>query len=104
MPRPPPPAQQPLPEYSPLVPGAYPHGPSGHPQDLRNDSVMGSTYPYGFPSHSYPQPRKRRGNLPKDATKIMKDWFAAHKDSPYPSEEQKQSLVTQTRLNMSQVC
>lgn len=64
---------------------------------------MSSAYNgYGFPP-SYPPPRKRRGNLPKDATKIMKEWFAAHKDSPYPSEEQKQMLVGQTRLNMSQV-
>lgn len=103
MPRPPPPNQQPLPEYG-LVPGAYPHGSSGHPQELRNDSVMGSAYSYGFPSHSYPLPRKRRGNLPKDATKVMKEWFGKHKDSPYPTEEQKQELVRLTRLNMSQVC
>ncbi|KAE9968038.1 hypothetical protein EG328_007814 [Venturia inaequalis] len=102
MPRPPPPNQQPLPEYG-LVPGAYPHGSSGHPQELRNDSVMGSAYSYGFPSHSYPLPRKRRGNLPKDATKVMKEWFGKHKDSPYPTEEQKQELVRLTRLNMSQV-
>lgn len=103
MSRPPPPSQQALPEYA-LAPGAYHHGSSGHPQDLRNDSVMGSVYPYGFPSHSYPPPRKRRGNLPKDATKVMKEWFGKHKDSPYPTEEQKQELVRLTRLNMSQVC
>ncbi|QDS69323.1 hypothetical protein FKW77_003326 [Venturia effusa] len=98
------PAQQALPEYAPLGPSAYPPGPSGMPQDVRNDSVLGTAYPtYGFPPHAYPPPRKRRGNLPKEATKVMKEWFAAHKDSPYPSEEQKQMLVSQTRLNMSQV-
>ncbi|TID27085.1 hypothetical protein E6O75_ATG01578 [Venturia nashicola] len=100
--RPLPSAQQPLPEYS-LAPGTYPYGSSGHPQELRNDSVMGPAYPYGFPSNTYPLPRKRRGNLPKDATKVMKEWFGKHKDSPYPTEEQKQELVRLTRLNMSQV-
>ncbi|KAF2433454.1 hypothetical protein EJ08DRAFT_555005, partial [Tothia fuscella] len=47
--------------------------------------------------------RKRRGNLPKEATKAFKEWFQEHKDSPYPSEDEKQRLCDMTKLNMSQV-
>lgn len=47
--------------------------------------------------------RKRRGNLPKEATTILKDWFSRHRDSPYPSEEEKVILCKQTRLSMNQV-
>jgi len=47
--------------------------------------------------------RRRRGNLPKEATKILKDWFEVHTDSPYPQEDQKNKLAAQTGLCMNQV-
>ncbi|KAF1960906.1 hypothetical protein CC80DRAFT_267125 [Byssothecium circinans] len=47
--------------------------------------------------------RKRRGNLPKEATTILKNWYAAHQDSPYPSEDEKNELVRSTMLTMNQV-
>lgn len=97
--------QQPLPQYA-------PHG-SGYPHDQRLRIDSANPYdPFGFsqgqyygapPHHIYPQ-RKRRGNLPKEATKIMKDWFHSHTDSPYPTEEEKQALCDRTKLQMSQVC
>ena len=47
--------------------------------------------------------RKRRGNLPKEATNILKEWFAANRTSPYPSEDQKMELCRVTNLSLNQV-
>ena len=61
----------------------------------------------GFEGMSeYPEEQKtkrRRGNLPKSTTDILKGWFHDHLDHPYPSEEEKQVLMCRTRLTMSQV-
>jgi hypothetical protein len=48
--------------------------------------------------------RKRRGNLPKEATGILKDWFSSHRESPYPTEDEKLQLCTRTGLTLNQVC
>jgi hypothetical protein len=48
--------------------------------------------------------RKRRGNLPKDATNILKNWFQTHRSQPYPTEDQKIELCQVTQLTMNQVC
>ncbi|KAF1835113.1 hypothetical protein BDW02DRAFT_496719 [Decorospora gaudefroyi] len=47
--------------------------------------------------------RKRRGNLPKEATNLLKDWFAANRQSPYPTEDQKMELCNRTGLSLNQV-
>lgn len=47
--------------------------------------------------------RKRRGNLPKETTDILRKWFLAHITHPYPSEEEKQSLMRETGLQMSKL-
>lgn len=47
--------------------------------------------------------RKRRGNLPKEATNLLKDWFNANRQSPYPSEDQKLELCRVTNLSLNQV-
>ncbi|KAH7410157.1 hypothetical protein DE146DRAFT_604174 [Phaeosphaeria sp. MPI-PUGE-AT-0046c] len=47
--------------------------------------------------------RKRRGNLPKDATNLLKGWFANHRSQPYPTEDQKIELCQRTNLTMNQV-
>lgn len=97
--------QQPLPHYPPV-------GPVGYPYDQRQR--IDSAIPYDQYNHPPSQffgagpvnaftQRKRRGNLPKEATKIMKDWFHEHTDSPYPTEEEKQVLCDRTKLQMSQV-
>jgi hypothetical protein len=46
---------------------------------------------------------KRRGNLPKTVTEKLKAWFTDHIGHPYPSEDEKQILMAQTRLSLSQV-
>ncbi|KAF3011154.1 hypothetical protein E8E13_011494 [Curvularia kusanoi] len=47
--------------------------------------------------------RKRRGNLPKEATNVLKEWFAANRASPYPTEDQKMDLCRLTNLTLNQV-
>lgn len=48
--------------------------------------------------------RKRRGNLPKEATNILKEWFSRNRSSPYPTEDQKLELCGLTGLSLNQVC
>lgn len=46
--------------------------------------------------------RKRRGNLPKETTDKLRAWFVAHLHHPYPTEDEKQELMRQTGLQMSE--
>ena len=48
-------------------------------------------------------PRRRRGNLPRDTTDMLKQWFADHLAHPYPTEDEKQMLCRRTGLAMTQV-
>lgn len=50
-----------------------------------------------------PRNKRRRGNLPKPVTDILRSWFLEHLDHPYPSEEDKQMFITRTGLTISQV-
>lgn len=50
-----------------------------------------------------PRNKRRRGNLPKPVTDILRAWFLEHLDHPYPSEEDKQMFITRTGLTISQV-
>lgn len=47
--------------------------------------------------------RKRRGNLPKETTDKLRAWFVAHLHHPYPTEDEKQDLMRQTKLQMNQI-
>ncbi|KAF2134950.1 hypothetical protein P153DRAFT_329857 [Dothidotthia symphoricarpi CBS 119687] len=79
-------------------------------------AVARPSYQPGYPSQPYDVQfhqhighdpnaftRKRRGNLPKEATNRMKEWFAANRVSPYPTEDQKLAFCHQTGLSMNQV-
>ena len=50
-----------------------------------------------------PGGRKRRGNLPKQITEYLRNWFIAHIENPYPSEDDKQQFVHDTNLSINQV-
>ncbi|KAH7081161.1 hypothetical protein BKA63DRAFT_405996 [Paraphoma chrysanthemicola] len=74
--------------------GAPYHGYDSGYSDIRFQQHMGVN-----PDHG----RKRRGNLPKEATNLFKDWYSKNRDSPYPTEEQKLEMCELTGLSMSQV-
>jgi hypothetical protein len=112
----PPPAAPVHSEYRPHEPYYGHSSNSGYPPPPPHD-------PYSHPNfHAAPQPasynyvnyhagiggdqlsRKRRGNLPKEATQLLKDWFYSHRESPYPTEDEKIDLCRKTGLNMNQVC
>jgi hypothetical protein len=77
--------------------GAYnPHVP---PQAYSNYTFQSAL---GVDQNSFN--RKRRGNLPKEATAILKKWFADHRDSPYPTEDEKLDLCQRCGLTLNQVC
>ncbi|MCJ1374177.1 hypothetical protein MMC20_005409 [Loxospora ochrophaea] len=47
--------------------------------------------------------KRRKGNLPKQVTHILRNWFTEHVGHPYPTEEEKQMLMVQTGLTLNQV-
>nr|NP_001071803.1 transcription factor protein [Ciona intestinalis]BAE06656.1 transcription factor protein [Ciona intestinalis] len=47
--------------------------------------------------------KTKRGVLPKQATEILRSWLFSHIVHPYPTEDEKRSLATQTNLTLLQV-
>ena len=47
--------------------------------------------------------KRRRGNLPKPVTDLLKQWLHEHLDHPYPSDDDKQYFMQRTGLSISQV-
>lgn len=105
------------PQHKPYVPPQYGYqqpravsvsGPY-YPQYQGNYSsphyYNGNNYVSGFAmadsNHDPQRQRKRRGNLPKQTTDILRGWFNEHVIHPYPTEDEKQELMRQTSLQMS---
>lgn len=68
---------------------------SNHPEFHIIDSSTGR--------HLVAEAPRRRGNLPKDVTNILRSWLSSHLGNPYPTEEDKHRLVEQTGLSLIQV-
>jgi len=47
--------------------------------------------------------KRRRGNLPKHVTALLKTWLYNHKKHPYPTEEEKHALAKETKLTLNQI-
>ena len=90
---------------------SIPYSPHDHTGPCHCNQVHGpelyrenTCYTWDIPSASDGQfHRKRRGNLPKDATTMFKKWYDEHRDSPYPSEEEKSRFCRETGLTLNQV-
>ena len=76
---------------------------SDYPQHLSNGSAYANLAALGDMGDRSRIITKRRGNLPKPITDILRAWFYEHLDHPYPSEEDKQMFIARTGLSMSQV-
>lgn len=46
---------------------------------------------------------KKRGNLPKTATSLLKNWLFQHFLHPYPTEEEKRDLSAKSGLSLTQI-
>ncbi|KAI9260131.1 homeobox KN domain-containing protein [Sporodiniella umbellata] len=47
--------------------------------------------------------KKRRGNLPKTITAILREWLIEHCHNPYPTESEKNELRLKTGLTLNQI-
>lgn len=47
--------------------------------------------------------KSKRGVLPKQATEILRSWLFSHIVHPYPTEDEKRTLASQTNLTLLQV-
>lgn len=89
--------------YQPYSPGQYRNDPYGYPAHNGIDMASPLGYASASSGHTETKPRKRRGNLPKPVTDLLKQWFRTHQSHPYPSEEEKQILMQHTGLTITQV-
>lgn len=64
-----------------------------HPQQHVSEQVVASNV----------DNRKRRGNLPKPVTAIMKRWLVENCTNPYPTEDEKDWLKQETGLTLNQI-
>jgi len=76
-----------------------------HSVDSISDNILDEVRrdPTSMLSSHFEDPKKRRGNLPKVATNILKKWLFDHLFHPYPTEEEKSVLGQQTGLTMNQI-
>lgn len=90
-----------FPSHAPYDP-YNPRGPYGYPHTQTELYSAGPIYPAGSEAGDS-RNRRRRGNLPKQVTDILRAWFQDHLDHPYPTEEEKQMFIQQTGLTMNQI-
>ncbi|XP_046553524.1 LOW QUALITY PROTEIN: homeobox protein PKNOX1-like [Haliotis rubra] len=56
-----------------------------------------------FDDDDFGKKKSKRGVLPKQATQVMKTWLFQHIVHPYPTEDEKRQIASQTNLTLLQV-
>lgn len=77
------------------MPSDAPEYPGPHGQPLYIDNFQ--------PADNERRSKKRRGNLPKWQTDLMRSWYNAHVNNPYPTDEEKHMIMQETGLTIEQV-
>ncbi|MEQ2213003.1 Homeobox protein pknox1 [Xenoophorus captivus] len=54
-------------------------------------------------NHDENSTKNKRGVLPKHATNVMRSWLFQHIGHPYPTEDEKKQIASQTNLTLLQV-
>ncbi len=54
-------------------------------------------------ANANPTVKTKRGVLPRKATAVLRSWLFQHLVHPYPTEDEKRQLATQTKLTLLQV-
>ena len=69
--------------------------------------AQSSSPPHHHHVQQHPTPSasgtKKRGNLPREVTELLKSWILSHAENPYPTDEEKRWLCAQTGLTYVQV-
>ncbi|KAL8967448.1 MAG: hypothetical protein Q9183_002915, partial [Haloplaca sp. 2 TL-2023] len=85
-----------MPPQPPHMDRHYAYGYAPHPHDPHGS--MGRPVEFHQVDGSEKSNKKRRGNLPKHTTDVLRSWLHDHLDHAYPNEDQKQQLIRETGL------
>nr|AAO47087.1 homeodomain-containing protein [Venturia canescens] len=77
--------------------------PSPGPSEDDDDGSGGAPATHSGGHGSIRKGRQKRGVLPKQATSIMRAWLFHHLVHPYPTEDEKRQIASQTNLTLLQV-
>ncbi|XP_014298901.1 homeobox protein PKNOX2 [Microplitis demolitor] len=80
-----------------------PGSPSSVPSDDEDEGCGSTPSNHTGGRGSNRKGRQKRGVLPKQATSIMRAWLFQHLVHPYPTEDEKRQIASQTNLTLLQV-
>lgn len=81
------------------------HQPSSRPSQVSyvQSSLSSDEEEDAVGGNPNPSAKVKRGVLPRKATAVLRSWLFQHLVHPYPTEEEKKQLATQTKLTLLQV-